>query len=108
MMVCLALGMGWCALKGRQIVVDMVVGRFSSRVQAIIDSITYVISLGVYVIFTWRIALEAPNMLKIRLVSNVLKIPTYPFYLILAFGCALLSIAIIPLLSKTVAKAVKR
>ena len=47
-MVCIVfLAFAWCAVKGAHINVGVVVERFSPRVQAIVDSITYLAGLGV-------------------------------------------------------------
>jgi TRAP-type C4-dicarboxylate transport system permease small subunit len=107
MMIFLALGMGWCALKGGHLRMELVVGRFSPRVQTIFDIVTYVISLGVYIIFTWRIAVLAPVLKEAHFVSAVLDIPAYPFYYVLSLGCAILSIAVVTLIVKAVVKVVK-
>jgi TRAP-type C4-dicarboxylate transport system permease small subunit len=107
MMIFLALGMGWCALENRHIRMVMLVDRLSPRVQTIFDIVTYFISLGVYIIFTWRIAILAPVLRETHIVSGALKIPTYPFYLILSLGCAILSVSVATLLTKSVFKMVK-
>jgi TRAP-type C4-dicarboxylate transport system permease small subunit len=107
MMIFLALGMGWCALENRHIRMALVVDRFSASVQVIFDIVTYFISLGVYIIFTWRIAIIAPAIKESNMVSGALKIPIYPFYLILSLSCAIMSISVVTLLVKSVVKAVK-
>lgn len=107
MMVGLVFGMGLCALRGRQIKMDMVMERFPKRVQAIVDCITYLVAFGAYVIIAWQNILEAFKLQKMNLISGILKIPTYPFYLVLAFGCILLSLAIVVLFIKSASRAVK-
>ena len=108
MMVCLVLGMAWCALRGRHIKVDLIIRRFPARIQAIVSSITLSVSLAVYIIITWRTLLEAISVQKTHLASSILKISTYPFYYVLAFGLFMLCVVMVTLIAENIAKAVKR
>ena len=108
MMVCVAfLGMAWVAVKGENIKVDLVVSRLSPRIQAIFDSITYLLGLGICVFLCWRNFLEAPIVRQIGLDSLLLNVPEYPFYLVLAVGLAVLCLVMLIQLVQHVHKAVK-
>jgi TRAP-type C4-dicarboxylate transport system permease small subunit len=108
LMVALVLAMAWCALQGKHVRVELVVTRFSPRVQAIIGSFTYVLSLGFCFLLTWRNAAEALRIQQAHEITNLLNLPKYPFYFIISFGFAILFVVIVPLLVETVTKAVKR
>lgn len=108
LMVCVAfLGMAWVAIKGEHITVNLVISRLSPRAQAIFDSVTYFLGLGVVVLISWRNFLEAPIVRQIGLESLLLRIPEYPFYLVLAVGLAILCLAMLIQLIQHVSKAVK-
>jgi len=108
LMVCVAfLGMAWVAIKGGHITVNLVVSRLSPRSQAIFDSITYLLGLGVVVLISWRNFLEAPIVGQIGLDSLLLDIPEYPFYIVLGFGLAILGLVMLIQLIQHVSKAVK-
>ena len=108
MMICLVLGTGLCALRGRQIKMDMIVDRFKPRTQAYIDSITYLLSLGVFGTLCWSIFREGLTLQQLKLISSILKIPTFPFYMILSIGLGILCLALVVLIAKSITKAVKK
>lgn len=108
LMVCLALGMAWCLLKGRSIKMDLILGRFPLRVQAITDSITYIITFGVLVIITWRTLTETLNAQRTFFMSTILRIPAYPFYGALTLALVMFCLAMLVSLIHNVVKAVKK
>ena len=108
LMVCMAfLGMAWVAIKGENITVDLIVPRFSARVQAIFDSVTYLLGLGVVVLISWRSFLEAPMVRQIGLESLMLDIPQFPFFIVAGFGLAVLALVMFIQLIQHLYKAVK-
>jgi len=108
MLVCLVcFGLAWCTVQGRHVKVDLFLSRFSPRVQAIVDSITYIGSLGIFVIIAWRSLLESFSVWQMHLVSTILKVPMFPFYWVLTLGCAVLCLVMITNIIQYVAKAVK-
>jgi TRAP-type transport system small permease protein len=108
MMILLVLGSGLCALRGRQIKMDLLVERFPPRTQAYIDSITNFITLGVFGTMAWFTFSEALALKGLKLVSNILKIPTYPFYMILSLGLVILCLALVVLTTNSIIKAIKK
>ena len=108
MLVCMVLGVAWCGLQGRHIKVDLVVSRFSPRVQAIVDSITLLAGLVTCVIITWQNLHSSLWVLKINQVASVLlPLPLFPFHFILVLGCAMLCLVMVPLLIQKVGEVVK-
>jgi TRAP-type C4-dicarboxylate transport system permease small subunit len=108
LMVCVAfLGMAWVAVKNEHIAVNLIVPRFSQRVQAIFDSVTYFLGLGVLVLISWRTFIESTFVRQFDPGTLLLKIPAYPFYIVLGFGLAMLCLIIFIQLIQHVFKAVK-
>ena len=101
------LGLAWCAVKGGHLKVDLVMSRFSPRLQAIVNSFTYLAGLVVCIIIAWRSFLEAMELKRLNLVSDHLEVPHFPFYLVLALGVALLCLVMLTHLIQNVTKAVK-
>ena len=102
------LAFAWCAVQGKHVKVDLVVERFSTRVQKIFDMVTGVLSLGLCVLISWQSVLESLVLMKSERVSELLSIPTYPFVMIMALGFAIFSLAIIAQLAGMIAGMVKR
>ena len=108
MMVCVVyLALAWCAIGRAHVKVDLVVSRFSPRVQAIIDSITYLLGLGVCAIIIWRNLEESIVVMQLDLTTSLLRVPNFPFFWVLVLGYAVLCLVMITHLIQHLAKAVK-
>lgn len=107
-MVCLVCGMALCALRGEHIVVDLVMSRFSPRIQAIVDAITLILSLAIVVIITWQGFLISLWERKFKYIASTLfPVPTYPFWWVYLLGSAVLCVATFALIIRKVKGATK-
>jgi C4-dicarboxylate transporter DctQ subunit len=102
------LGLAWCALKGMHIKVQLIVGRFSEKAQAIVDTINHVIILGLCVLIASQSLTEGFVAKEMGIASEITDTPHYPFYFIIVFGYILLFFVMIPLLVQAIKKAAKR
>jgi TRAP-type transport system small permease protein len=108
-MVCVGfLGLAWCALRGMHISVDLVVSFFPRRVQAVFDVFSYVIGLAISILMAWRGFLEGIANRDLNNMSATLGFPIYPFYWVTATGYAVLCLAILVLLVKSISEAVNK
>jgi TRAP-type C4-dicarboxylate transport system permease small subunit len=108
MMVCLAFfALAWCAAQQSHLKVDLVMSRFSPRVQAAVDGITTFAGLVMVVLITWRSLVEAVAVRELHIVSSLVKIPAFPFYYVIALGTALLSLVMAIQVIQHVGKAVR-
>ena len=98
------LGLGWCALQGRHILVELVVSRFSKKVQITVDIITYLAGLLLCLVMSWQTFLECLLQKRLGYTSQFLKVPTFPFYIVIAVGFAIFFIVITTLLFERVAE----
>ena len=90
------------------IVIGIAVDRLSERTQAIIDSITYVLSLVLASVALWQSVVRGILIMEVGKVTSVLAIPHFPFIYVLAFGWVILGLAILLHLIHFVARAVRR
>ena len=108
MMACLAfLALAWCAAERSHLKVDLVVARFSPRVQAAMDSLTLLAGLAVVAVMAWRSLVEGLAVRQLNIVSSLIRIPAYPFYFVIALGAAMLSLVIAAQLIQNLSRAVK-
>jgi TRAP-type C4-dicarboxylate transport system permease small subunit len=98
---------GYTQVRRGHISIDVVVSRFSPRVQAIIDSITYLSSLGLFSLVTWQSAVHAHRLFEGHNVSGVLALPIYPFVIAVAVGSLLFCLVMLVDLLSSLAKTVK-
>ena len=105
MVIIIFSALAWAALADKHIKVDIVMQRFSPRVRAIVNSITLLLTLGIYGVITWRSVLES---MGVHDVSSYLRVSHTPFYWIMTVGFAVFCISIVVLVIKNIAEARKR
>ena len=108
-MVCTSfLGLAWCALKGRHVRVDLVVGFLPKRAQGIIDTFGYLAALVACSVIAWQSFLEGIANRALDKLSASLGIPVFPFYWVTAVGFGILCLAVVVLLVRSFFVAVKK
>lgn len=105
--ILIAFAIPYCAMQRGHIQVELVVARFSERIQGIIGSITGILSLGIFSLITWQCVVLANDMRRAGELSMTSLTPFYPYIYAIAFGCALLCLVILVDLIKSLVKAVK-
>jgi len=108
MLVCMVLGVSWCAVEDRHIKVGIVVDRLPKKVQAILNSITLIFGLVTCVIMTWQGALTSLWVQQWKEVaSELLPLPVFPFHWIFVLGLAMLCVVMVLLIIQKVGEAIK-
>ncbi|MFH1489560.1 MAG: TRAP transporter large permease subunit [Pseudomonadota bacterium] len=91
MMVALVfLGLGYTQTKKDHVSVNLLTEKLSANQVRVIQSITHLLSLGVFILITWRCIVQAEVLRVNGSTSDVLFIPNYPFMFVAVFGSALL------------------
>ena len=93
--------LAYCALSRRHIQVDLLVSHLPPRVQIIIDVLTLLIALGIYVIITWQTFLES---MDVRTTTALLNLSQAPFYWVLSISLTLFCLSIVALLIEEIIK----
>ncbi|MBN1849664.1 MAG: TRAP transporter small permease [Deltaproteobacteria bacterium] len=108
LMVCLAFfGLAWCAAQRSHLKVDLVMSIFSSRTQAVSDALTGLAGLVMVALITWRNFTEAIAIQELNIVSSLIKIPAFPFYYVIALGCAVLFLVMFTQVIQEIGKVVR-
>jgi TRAP-type C4-dicarboxylate transport system permease small subunit len=105
--ILIALSLGYCGVLKGHVRVEFILARFPQRVQAVVDSITGMLSLGLFALAVWQSVVLGNEMWRKGEVSITVKTPFYPFVYAIAFGCALLWLVIFVETMKSLAKAVR-
>jgi len=105
--IVIAFAIAYCALQRGHIQVELLVARFPVRVQGIIDSITGILSLGIFSLITWQCTVLANHIRRVGEVSMSAHISYYPYIYGVAFGCGLLCVVILVDLIKSLIKVMK-
>ena len=109
MLVVVALTLAYTQSTKRHIFVELVSSRFSPRGQAVNDAVVYLVCLGICILMTWRL-LAAARVQQIGnvVLSEVLKVPIYPFYYLLGVGIAILCFVYIVNIVNSMFRVVKK
>ena len=97
--------LGWAAIDRAHIRVDLLINQVPNRPRAIVNSITFLIALGIYFIITWRSFLESA---VVNRQTSLIHLPFAPFYWIMSVSLAIFCLAILALIIEEIGKAVKR
>ena len=87
--------------------VDLVMGRFSERSQAMVDAITQLACFSLFGLFTWSALVYSGKMREAAEVSQDLWLPIFPFVYVVAVGCALLSLVLLTKFFMALVKIIK-
>lgn len=87
-----AFALGYTQIKKGHIAVDILVLRFSKKIQKILNGINYFMCMIFFAIVAWQIGKYATNLLKTGEVTETLRIIYYPFAYAVAFGCIIFSL----------------
>ena len=85
--------------------VDFITSKLSPRLRAVCEIVTTVLSLFIIAIVIWQGFLEG---IRERTVSDMLRIPQYPFRLLVAIGGFLLWLELLIDLMSSVGKVIRR
>jgi TRAP-type C4-dicarboxylate transport system permease small subunit len=108
-MVSMVLGVGWCAVQGRHLTVTLVTDHMPSRARAIMDIITFLAVLGMSILMAARGFIEGAWDKKFGYTaSEIVLIPTFPFWWAYSLGLVLLCLVVITIIIQRVREALKR
>jgi TRAP-type C4-dicarboxylate transport system permease small subunit len=104
--VVVAFALGYCAIQGGHVYVELFVQRFPPRAQAIIDSITGILGFSLFVMIAWQCWVYGTDIWRSGEVSMSVRLPLYPFMYGVGLGCAVLSLVVLVDLIKSLTKVV--
>lgn len=97
--------LGWAAMDRAHIRVDLLIRLIPNRPRAVVNSITLLIALVVYLIITWRSFLESA---VVNRQTSLIHLPFAPFYWLMSVSLAIFCLAILAVIIEEIGKAVKR
>ena len=86
-----AFALGYTQIKRGHIAVDIVVLRFSKKVQRILHAVNHIICMVFFIIVTWQIFRYATTLWETGEVTETLQIIYFPFTYAVALGCLILA-----------------
>jgi TRAP-type C4-dicarboxylate transport system permease small subunit len=108
MAIVVPFGIAYCAYAEGHVNVDLIITRFSKRVQNILGIITSLFSLGLFILITWQNLKYVKEQFESKLTSAVLLIPVYPFVFLVALGIAVFCLVLFRDIMKYMDKGAER
>ena len=96
------LGLGWCALQGKQIRVDLFASRYPPGMQRVIDLIIYFVGLILVGMICWRTFMTTLTVKQLGITCAYIEVPKFPFYGLASFGWAVLFVAMASIFVKRI------
>jgi TRAP-type C4-dicarboxylate transport system permease small subunit len=78
--------MGYLQTKDGHVRVDMFVGKFALRAKLLITGVIFIVGAIILFVMFYASALQIPIQYETKLATSVLKIPIWPFYIVMCVG----------------------
>ena len=96
LMVCVGyLGLGWCALTGGHVQVDIMVSKYSPRVNAAMDYFNYACVAVTSAILCYATFMQGLHTYRLGTGYDRINLPRYPFNFLISFSFLVLFVALI-------------
>lgn len=95
LVIVVALGLSYCGIEKGHVSVDILANNLPTRVQAILDCITNLITIVFFSVVAWRSILHMEYLAGNRITTLSLLIPIYPFVGLVCLGFALFTIVLL-------------
>lgn len=92
LVVLVYLGLAYTQTNKGHVSVSLFTNKLSPGALSVVHSATHLLSLGIFVLITWRGIIQAQALRANGTTSDLLFIPTYPFMWVVVFGSALLCV----------------
>ena len=99
-------GLIMCTSRRGHIDIPVLVTRFSRQVQAATNSFVYFLGTGLFSVMAWRLFAHAMHVQQIGTVTTILKLPHYPFILVIALCSVLVTLLLLSQLIHFIVEAV--
>lgn len=106
--IVVCLGMAYTGVQKGHVAVELVVSRFSPRVQALIDSFNYLVSTMLFLLISWKSVVHAKVLWVSGLTSAILYVPVYPFVFVLALCSGLLGLVFLLHLIDSISRMIRK
>jgi len=83
------LGLGYCGFRGGHVAIELLYDRLNRRTARILDRLINLIGCILFVVIAWQSVVQSIDVKEYGEASQLLLIPYYPFYWLLALGALL-------------------
>lgn len=95
MVIVVATALVYCETQKGHVQIELLYNVMPKFFQKILPPFHSFFIMILFFLIAWQNVVRAKGLRKEGLTSTILQIPTYPFYLVMAFGCALLGTVVL-------------
>ncbi len=82
-------GFAYCGFRGANVVIELLFNQLGPRVQTGLKRLANALGCLLFSVIAWRSVIQSVDVREFNETSQLLTIPYWPFYVLLAFGAAL-------------------
>lgn len=83
------LGLAYCGYRGTHVVIELLYDRLPPAAQGVLDRLTNLAGCVLYALICWRTAVQAAEVREMGEASQMMEVPLFPLYCVVAFGSGL-------------------
>lgn len=88
------LSFAYCGFRGAHVVIELLYDRIPERAQFIVRRLSNALGTVLFAAIAWRAVIQSFDVREFNEASQLLTIPYWPFYYVVAFGAALFAIVL--------------
>ncbi len=88
------LSFAYCAWHGAHVAIELLYNRLGRPVQRVLDPAINLVGCVLFVLIAWRAAVQSVDVREFAEASQLLTIPFFPFYWVVAFGAGLMALVL--------------
>ncbi len=88
-------GLAYCGFRGGHVAIELLYDRLNRRVAKILDRVINLVGATFFLVIAWRTVVQSIDIKEFKESSQLLLIPFYPFYWLVAFGCVVFAIVML-------------
>tara|TARA_B100000315_G_scaffold48000_1_gene42739 strand:+ start:114 stop:608 length:495 start_codon:yes stop_codon:yes gene_type:complete len=89
------LGLAYCGYKGGHVAIELLYDKLARPVAKVLDRLVNAVGAALFLTIAWRSIIQSIDVMEFGEASQLLLIPYYPFYWLVAFGCVAFALVMI-------------
>lgn len=88
------LSFAYCGFRGAHVVIELLYDRIPERAQFAVRRLSNGVGAILFSVIAWRAVVQSVDVREFKEASQLLTIPYWPFYYVVAFGAALFAVVL--------------
>ena len=89
------LSFAYCGFRGAHVVIELLYDRIPKSAQFVVRRVSNAVGAVLFSVIAWRAIVQSVDVREFKEASQLLTIPYWPFYYVVAFGAALFAVVLV-------------